>query len=93
MAKQDAKKTDVARLIKPCSCTSEFQDSRYGKGQRLYKVVSRNVGMIGAMREERCTVCFKRPHRLGGHGSSTYTSGWRYAAWPAWLPWTSKTLR
>lgn len=36
--------------IKPCACTSEFQDQRYGIKQRVHTVTNKGL---------RCTVCGK----------------------------------
>ena len=35
-------------VVKFCSCKSDFQDKRYGKGKRLHNVTTKGF---------RCTVC------------------------------------
>lgn len=36
-------------IVKPCSCTSSYQDKKYGVGMRLFTVGSKSC----------CTVCGK----------------------------------
>lgn len=41
---------------KPCTCKSDFQDQKYGKGIRLHSI---------AKVEYRCSVCGNKVSRLG----------------------------
>lgn len=75
-------KSEVTRLIKPCTCEHPAQDILYGKGRRLHKRVIRNKGSMMERVEDRCTVCFMRPIRLGGHGSPEIKISFRTASWP-----------
>lgn len=79
-----ALKSTTKRAILPCTCKHDFQDEQYGKGMRLHRVVTR-AGAFGRT-EERCTVCFSRPHRPGGHGGHVITLQHRYLTIPTWLP-------
>lgn len=40
--------------IKPCKCTSTFQDKKYGAGLRLHRIATK----LEAIPRERCTVCY-----------------------------------
>jgi hypothetical protein len=54
-------------VIKRCSCKSEYQDSKYGKGMRVHTTGVKKDGMV----PERCTVCGPQPKsesRLVTHG-------------------------
>lgn len=42
-------------FIKECTCKSEFQDQRYGKGMRVHNEGKGGVGFD----DFRCTVCGK----------------------------------
>ena len=39
-------------MIAKCDCESDFQDSKYGKGQRVCNLTMKN--------QVRCTVCLKQ---------------------------------
>ena len=41
-------------VILPCNCKSEFQDTRYGKGMRLFNI-SQKKGEKSP--KKKCTVC------------------------------------
>lgn len=41
--------------ITKCSCSNEYQDKKYGKGNRVM-----NLG-AGASPKKKCTVCGKQP--------------------------------
>lgn len=69
--------------VLPCTCRHEFQDVRYGRGLRLHRIVSRK-GKFGQI-ENRCTVCFSRPHKPG-NGSLVVTIQHRYAVIPTNTP-------
>ena len=45
-------KMSKTKVIK-CDCTNEYQDSKYGKGMRVFNELSRPTP------EYRCTVCVK----------------------------------
>lgn len=75
-------KCETTRLIKRCTCSSLFQDERYGQGNRLHRRVTRNKGSMMERVEDRCTVCFIKPFRLGGHGSTEIRMSFRHANWP-----------
>ena len=49
------KNTKYGVVIKPCTCKHEFQDKRYGQGQRVFNLC-RNPKDGNA----RCTVCGKK---------------------------------
>lgn len=40
-------------IIKRCSCASKFQDSKYGRGKRVFNTTTGNTYSY------RCTVCGK----------------------------------
>lgn len=42
----------MATEIKNCNCKSDYQDLRYGKGNRVY-----NVSAKAGTKTSRCTVC------------------------------------
>jgi hypothetical protein len=44
----------MSTVIKPCTCTNKYQDTRYGKGMRVH-----NSGKPKSSSGElwRCTVC------------------------------------
>lgn len=85
MAKADGKLTKVTQKVMKCNCQHEFQDQKYGKGMRMFKIVEADKGRFGVSKQERCTVCFSRPYALGGHGSLILNIKFRYAAWPLHL--------
>ena len=41
-------------MIKKCNCRHEFQDEKYGKGNRVYNKL---LPERGKPQEYRCTVC------------------------------------
>jgi hypothetical protein len=38
--------------VRPCHCASSYQDSKYGKGNRVH-----NLSQGGKKRNIKCTVC------------------------------------
>ena len=42
----------MATEIKTCNCKSDYQDLKYGKGNRVY-----NVAFRSGIKTTRCTVC------------------------------------
>ena len=42
-------------MIKKCDCKSEYQNKRYGKGNRVFNELGKKSGQ----KEYRCTVCGK----------------------------------
>ena len=44
----------MAKILK-CTCRNEFQDARYGKGQRVHNPMRKSGKLLGY----RCTVCGK----------------------------------
>ena len=48
------------KIIKPCTCKSEFQDKRYGRGMRLHTVAT----SPNAIPKERCTICCAHDNTL-----------------------------
>ena len=51
MADIEQKAAKTGTVILKCSCSSEYQDKRYGKGMRVH-----NIGKEG----RACTVCGNR---------------------------------
>ena len=49
------KNTKYGVVIKPCTCKHEFQDKRYGQGQRVF-----NICINPKDGNARCTVCGKK---------------------------------
>lgn len=49
------KNTKYGVVIKPCTCKHEFQDKRYGQGQRVF-----NLCINPKDGNARCTVCGKK---------------------------------
>lgn len=45
-------------IVRPCTCESEFQDQRYGKGKRLMNPTMK-MKLAGTQQLFRCTVCGK----------------------------------
>lgn len=43
-------------MIKKCNCKNDFQDSKYGKG---YRVFNKTNKLKGSEHVHRCTVCNK----------------------------------
>ena len=41
--------------IKTCTCNSEYQDKKYGKGKRVHNETTKGKGVSGVI--YRCTVC------------------------------------
>lgn len=41
--------------VKPCKCTSSYQDSKYGAGNRLHNVADKKK--VGNTPATSCTVC------------------------------------
>lgn len=49
-------------IVKPCTCTHEFQDQQYGKQNRVMNIVGK--GEQGTSTGDyRCTVC-KKVHKI-----------------------------
>lgn len=42
-------------MIKKCTCKHEYQDAKYGKGQRVHN--SMHKGKSTGDSKQRCTVC------------------------------------
>lgn len=40
--------------VLPCTCANEFQDTEYGKGQRVHNEAKSNNALVKAW---RCSVC------------------------------------
>jgi hypothetical protein len=52
MAKKDSNEGSKGIAIRPCTCTSDYQDKKYGKGKRVMNPKAKNSG-------HRCSVCAK----------------------------------
>lgn len=51
---------EQALLIKKCSCTSEYQDNRFGPGMRLFNRSGKKDGV------DKCSVCNNGLNVRGG---------------------------
>jgi hypothetical protein len=49
--KKPGKAVKSGTTVKPCSCASEYQDRRYGKGNRVFNLSAKAA---------TCTVCGKQ---------------------------------
>ena len=45
----EAEKTKAATVLKPCTCTNEYMDKKYGKTRRVMNLTTKGT--------HRCTVC------------------------------------